>query len=108
MATTTHRAWRLRTRPVGALKDSDLELCTEAKPAPSDGQLLVKNLWVSIDPTHRIWMSDRPQVRHEAQGGGSAIRSPRRRRKVLLLCAPHCRATSPDLDAWPASAQLML
>jgi hypothetical protein len=58
----THRAWRLRSRPVGALKDSDLELVTEPKPSPGDGQLLVKTLWASIDPTHRIWMSDKPQV----------------------------------------------
>ena len=57
-----HRAWRLRSRPVGALKDSDLELVTEPKPVPGEGQLLVKTLWASIDPTHRIWMSDKPQV----------------------------------------------
>ena len=41
-----HRAWRLRSRPEGAIKDSDLELCTEPKPAPADGQILVKNMFI--------------------------------------------------------------
>jgi len=62
-AMASHRAWRLRSRPVGALKDTDLELCVEAAPVPKPGNLLVRNLYLSIDPTHRIWMSDRPQVR---------------------------------------------
>ena len=70
----THRAWRLRSRPEGALKDSDLELVIEPKPAPGDGQLLVKNVWVSIDPTHRIWMSDRPQARARGRRGGVTAR----------------------------------
>ena len=41
-----HRCWRLRCRPEGVIKDSDLELCTEPKPAPADGQLLVKNMFI--------------------------------------------------------------
>ena len=56
-----HRAWRLRSRPEGVLKDTDLELCTEPKPSPVDGQMLVKNMFISIDPTHRIWMSEKAQ-----------------------------------------------
>lgn len=43
------------------LKDTDLELCTEPKPSPVDGQMLVKNMFISIDPTHRIWMSEKAQ-----------------------------------------------
>lgn len=57
----THRAWRLRTRPEGTLKDTDLELCVEPKPVRGPGQLLLRNLFCSIDPTHRIWMSDKAQ-----------------------------------------------
>ena len=82
----THRAWRLRHRPVGQLKDTDLELVTEAKPAPGDGQLLVKNRWASIDPTHRIWMSDKPQARRQnAWGRGGAATAGR---SVSLLPRP--------------------
>lgn len=57
----THRVWRLRSRPVGQIKDTDLELCVERKPTPQAGNVLVRNLFISIDPTHRIWMSDIPQ-----------------------------------------------
>ena len=41
-----NRAWRLRTRPEGSIKDTDLELCTETKPSAEDGQLLVKNVFI--------------------------------------------------------------
>jgi len=64
MATTsalTHRAFRLVSRPQGALKDTDLKLCVEPRPVREAGQLLMRNLYLSIDPTHRIWMSDKPQ-----------------------------------------------
>jgi len=57
----SNRVYRLRSRPVGAIADSDLELCNEEIPTAGEGQLLVKNIFVSIDPTHRIWMSDKAQ-----------------------------------------------
>ena len=57
-----NRCWRLRSRPVGEISDKDLELCAEDMPvASAAGQMLIKNTYVSIDPTHRIWMSDRAQ-----------------------------------------------
>ena len=49
-----NRVWRLRSRPSGALKDSDLELCREAIPVASGNDFVVKTEFVSIDPTHRI------------------------------------------------------
>jgi hypothetical protein len=33
----------------------------EEIPSISENQLLVKNLYISIDPTHRIWMSSKAQ-----------------------------------------------
>jgi hypothetical protein len=92
----TYRAWRLRRRPEGALKDSDLELVTEAKAAPGDGQLLVKNLFASIDPTHRIWMSDRPQARcvpRRATCAPSRARAGAGRMRVGVWLAPAAAAT---------------
>lgn len=56
-----HRVWRLRSRPIGSIKDTDLELCVEDRPGIAENQMLVKTLYISIDPTHRIWMSDRLQ-----------------------------------------------
>ena len=48
-------------RPDGTITSENLKLSKEEIPSPGDGQLLVKNLYMSIDPTHRIWMSDIPQ-----------------------------------------------
>lgn len=63
------RVWRLRSRPEGSIKDTDLEMCDEPKPAPEDGQLVVKNMFISIDPTHRIWMSDKAQYMPKVELG---------------------------------------
>ena len=49
-----HRAWRLRTRPEGSIKDTDLELCTEPKPSAGDGQLLVKNVFIRFGPPNSL------------------------------------------------------
>ena len=54
---TINRCLRLRSHPVGKISSADLELVEEAIPTLEDGQILVKNLYASIDPTHRIWMA---------------------------------------------------
>eukprot|EP00240_Pyramimonas_obovata_P004230 CAMPEP_0118923984 /NCGR_PEP_ID=MMETSP1169-20130426/2317_1 /TAXON_ID=36882 /ORGANISM="Pyramimonas obovata, Strain CCMP722" /LENGTH=353 /DNA_ID=CAMNT_0006865057 /DNA_START=118 /DNA_END=1180 /DNA_ORIENTATION=+ len=48
-------------QPDGDIKKTDLELVETPIPAIEDGQVLCKNMYISIDPTHRIWMSDAPQ-----------------------------------------------
>jgi len=53
-----NQTWVLRERPFGNVKDSDLELVeTPLGPLP-DSQVRVKTIYLSLDPTHRIWMSD--------------------------------------------------
>lgn len=55
----THRAnrqWRLAARPQGMIKDSDFSLSENPVPEPGDGELLVHNLYLSLDPTNRIWI----------------------------------------------------
>lgn len=58
-----NRCLRLRAHPVGKIAYTDLELCKEAIPTlAEEGQFVVKNLYASIDPTHRIWMAgEKPQ-----------------------------------------------
>mmetsp|Transcript_102232 Transcript_102232/g.329631 ORF Transcript_102232/g.329631 Transcript_102232/m.329631 type:complete len:372 (-) Transcript_102232:84-1199(-) len=51
----------LVSRPQGDFKDSDFRVVDEPIPEPADGQVVVQNILISIDPTHRIWASDRPQ-----------------------------------------------
>ncbi len=51
-----NRAIRLRHRPEGSLRDGDLELVEEPVAEITDGQALVRNLVVSVDPASRFWM----------------------------------------------------
>src|SRR5579863_4881377 len=53
-----NRQLRLRKRPVGMVDASCFELVTEPVPEPaSDGEIVVRNLVLSCDPTQRGWMS---------------------------------------------------
>ena len=56
-----NRAFRLRHRPVGEPGPSDLELVEEPLPPLADGDILVRTLYLSLDPTNRLWMSDMRQ-----------------------------------------------
>ena len=58
MESNVNHAFRLRRRPQGRVTESDLELVEEAVPALEHGQALVRTLYLSLDPTSRIWMSD--------------------------------------------------
>ena len=72
MATTesiTNRAFRLRQRPVGEPGMSDLELVEEQLPPLEDGEALVRTLYLSLDPTNRLWMSDMRQYSEPVELG---------------------------------------
>ncbi|MDF5730611.1 MAG: NADP-dependent oxidoreductase [Rhizonema sp. PD38] len=56
-----NRQFRLATRPVGDIKESDFEYREEPIKSPQSGEILVRTIYLSLDPTNRIWMSDRPQ-----------------------------------------------
>ena len=53
-----NRRWTLATRPVGLPKRSDFGFETHAVPEPADGQILVRNHYISLDPAMRGWMND--------------------------------------------------
>ncbi len=57
----TNRQWILTRRPVGDIAEGDLTLKETPATPPADGEILVRNIYLSLDPTNRIWMSDRPQ-----------------------------------------------
>ena len=56
-----NRQWILVQRPVGDAVEKALQLRESARPEPADGEALVRHLYLSLDPTHRLWMSDMPQ-----------------------------------------------
>jgi len=51
---------RLAARPVGLPRDTDFELIERAIDEPGDGEVLVRNRFLSLDPAMRGWMDDRP------------------------------------------------
>ncbi|MEM8921082.1 MAG: NADP-dependent oxidoreductase [Pseudomonadota bacterium] len=53
-----NKQWILRKRPVGDLADGDLEYVETPVPELQDGEVRARTIYLSIDPTNRIWMSD--------------------------------------------------
>lgn len=46
-----NRQWLLTRRPHGAIQDSDFQFVEADLPAPGAGEVLVRNLMLSSDPT---------------------------------------------------------
>ncbi len=53
MPTLTSREIRLARRPAGVPEPADFELATTRVAAPADGEIQVRNLWMSVDPYMR-------------------------------------------------------
>ena len=58
MPSVTSREWRLKSRPVGAPTQQNFEIGTVEVPEPGEGQIQVRNLWISVDPYMRGRMND--------------------------------------------------
>lgn len=54
-----NRQWLLRKRPHGMVDEENFEYVETPVPEPADGQVLVRNRYLSFDPTQRGWMEDR-------------------------------------------------
>jgi len=52
-----NRQWLLARRPEGAIKDSDFNFVETEAPTPGEGQVLVRNIMLSCDPTQRGWIA---------------------------------------------------
>ncbi|MDO8290259.1 MAG: NADP-dependent oxidoreductase [Parvibaculum sp.] len=61
MKNNVNRQFRLKSRPVGRIKTTDFDLVEADIPEPAQGEALVRTLYLSLDPTNRIWMSDMDQ-----------------------------------------------
>jgi hypothetical protein len=56
----TNRQWVLAKRPSGLVTQDNFTYTETPIPEPCDGEVLVRNLYLSFDPTQRGWMEDRP------------------------------------------------
>src|SRR3981189_2908436 len=59
----------LVSRPVGEPKASDFRIEDVAAPTPGDGQVLLRTIWLSLDPYMRGRMSDGPSYATPVQIG---------------------------------------
>ena len=89
MKAEVNRQFRLRSRPTGRVEAANFDFIEEAIPEPGPGQALVRVLYLSLDPTNRVWMSDREQymapveIGEVMRGGGIGV--------VLKSNSPTCR-----------------
>jgi hypothetical protein len=58
MKTPVNHQFRLARRPVGMVQRSDFEYVEAPIPEPGDGEVLVKVLYISIDPAARGWVNE--------------------------------------------------
>ncbi len=58
MTAPTNHQFKLARRPVGMVQRSDFEYTQSPLPQPGDGEVLVKILYISLDPAMRGWMNE--------------------------------------------------
>ncbi len=73
MSDRINRQWRLAARPNGLIKDSDFEWVEEPVRALSDGEVLARNIYLSLDPANRGWVREGPSY-VEPVGVGDVMR----------------------------------
>jgi NADPH-dependent curcumin reductase CurA len=67
---TVSRQWTLASRPKGAPRKSDFEWRETKLPAPADGEVLARTLFMSLDPYMRGRMSEGPSYAKPVPVGG--------------------------------------
>jgi NADPH-dependent curcumin reductase CurA len=71
--------WVLRRRPEGEIRPGDLELESQPIRDLAAGEVLIRTIYLSLDPTNRIWMSDQDQylppvqIGETMRGGGIGV-----------------------------------
>jgi NADPH-dependent curcumin reductase CurA len=60
MAERVNHRWALVARPVGMVSDALFRWEEAPVPQPGPGQVLLRNLYLSLDPTNRGWMTENP------------------------------------------------
>lgn len=79
MTAQVNRQFRLKSRPSGRIERSHFDYVESAVPEPGAGEALVQVLYLSLDPTNRIWMSDMDQymppvaIGEVMRGGGIGV-----------------------------------
>jgi NADPH-dependent curcumin reductase CurA len=119
---TVNGQWRLAAHPEGLIKPSDFRWIEEPLREPREGEALIRVLYLSLDPTHRIWASGResyvpPVAIGELMRGGAlgvveASRNPKlpvgARVRGLLGWQQYALSDGRGLSALPDDASIPL
>jgi NADPH-dependent curcumin reductase CurA len=119
---TVNGQWRLAAHPEGLIKPSDFRWIEEPLREPREGEALIRVLYLSLDPTHRIWASGResyvpPVAIGEVMRGGAlgvveASRNPKlpvgARVRGLLGWQQYALSDGRGLSALPDDASIPL
>ncbi len=79
MTQAMNRQILLAARPVGMIKESDFKQREVPLPALRDGECLVRNIYLSLDPTNRGWMNEQDtympaiKIGEVVRGGGAGV-----------------------------------
>lgn len=58
MSNRMNGQWRLKSRPIGMVKESDFEYVEEPVPELGDNEFLIRNLYFAFEPAMRGWLND--------------------------------------------------
>lgn len=64
-----NRRWHLTSRPQGDLRPCNFELRETPLPEPGAGQFRIRTVYLSLDPTHRIWAREKASYMPSVQVG---------------------------------------
>jgi len=67
---TANRRVLLKSRPVGEPKPTDFEIVDAPLPKPGDGEVLIRTIWLSLDPYMRSRMNDVKSYSVPVERGG--------------------------------------
>jgi NADPH-dependent curcumin reductase CurA len=56
--TRLNHRWLLTARPQGQAKESDFSWDEETVDPPAEGHVVVRSVYLSLDPTNRVWMNE--------------------------------------------------
>lgn len=57
--TSDNTQWKLIARPEGEAKRADFEVTSSPIPTPGPGEVLIKNLYMLVPPSMRLWMNEK-------------------------------------------------
>jgi NADPH-dependent curcumin reductase CurA len=73
MSESKNRQWILKARPAGKLTGEEFHWNETPIPQLSDGEVLVRTLWLSIDPAHPARGPEDFEALHRWQRAGSLV-----------------------------------